>query len=390
MLLNGLGELLAEEVPKAKRFVDLFTGSGSVASHVAQSNDLPVLAFDLQRYGMVLAAAVLRRKHRLVWAHTWAAWYKRAKQLAHQSDFRLRTHLTQDEVKRARLWCQNLADAPMTKAYGGHYFSPRQTVWLDAFLKTLPARDPARIVARAALVNAASTCAAAPGHTAQPFQPTRTAKKFLEEAWRRDIVRNTKKAFRTIAELKSKTRGKARVLDANIAAASLKAGDLVFVDPPYSGVHYSRFYHVLESIARGYCGEVTGVGRYPAGAERPRSRFSVGSEAQTAMNELLRLIANRRARAIVTFPDHKCSNGLSGKIVGELAEKHFTINHSRVKSRFSTMGGTGDASRDQTQASRTARQEAKELILVLTPKPRPRKKRKSAAVRARNISKRSK
>jgi len=189
MLQNGLGELLAVEVPKAKRFIDLFTGSGSVASHVAQLNDLPVLAFDLQRYAMVLAASVLRREHRLDWRRIWNNWQVRAKRFAGRYDFRLKTNLTRKEVQRARQWCESQTKAPLTMAYGGHYFSPCQAIWLDAFLESLPKRDPARIVARAALIQAASSCAAAPGHTAQPFQPTRTAKKYLDEAWRRDFVR---------------------------------------------------------------------------------------------------------------------------------------------------------------------------------------------------------
>ncbi|MCB9133375.1 MAG: DNA adenine methylase [Anaerolineales bacterium] len=32
-------------------------------------------------------------------------------------------------------------------------------------------------------------------------------------------------------------------------AATLNNNDLVFVDPPYSSVQYSRFYHVLETVA---------------------------------------------------------------------------------------------------------------------------------------------
>ncbi len=36
MLLNGLGELLTEESKDAKRFIDLFSGSGAVATFVAK------------------------------------------------------------------------------------------------------------------------------------------------------------------------------------------------------------------------------------------------------------------------------------------------------------------------------------------------------------------
>jgi adenine-specific DNA-methyltransferase len=57
--------------------------------------------------------------------------------------------------------------------------------------------------------------------------------------------------------------GTVKVADANQAARGLQESDLVFIDPPYSGVQYSRFYHVLETIADGGRGPVTEVGRYP-------------------------------------------------------------------------------------------------------------------------------
>ena len=58
------------------------------------------------------------------------------------------------------------------------------------------------------------------------------------------------------------------------------------------------------------------------------------------MDELLALIAERGARAILTFPDHDCSNGLSGDIIRELSAEHFRVRVKPVESKFSTMGGT--------------------------------------------------
>jgi hypothetical protein len=257
---------------------------------------------------------------------------------------------------------------PITKAYGGYYFSPKQAVWIDSLLGSLPERNPARRVALAALIQAASACAAAPGHTAQPFQPTRTAKRFLAEAWERDILTRTENALVVLAAQCAKQRGDATVKDANKAAEQLQEGDVAFIDPPYSGVHYSRFYHVLETIARAVPVEVTGKGRYPAPKDRPWSRYSVQAEAAKAFDELLTTIAKRGARAIVTFPEHRCSNGLSGHSVRTIAEKHFRIadQSTSVISRFSTLGGTSGAKK--LEGGRAARQHAKVLMLVLEPR----------------------
>jgi adenine-specific DNA-methyltransferase len=206
---------------------------------------------------------------------------------------------------------------------------------------------------------------AAPGHTAQPFQPTRTAIRFLQESWNKNIVSKTRSAFESLASQFAQHCGQALVADANLAALQLQKGDLAFIDPPYSGVHYSRFYHVLETIADGDCGEVTGIGRYPAPTKRPRSKYSVSSESTEALRDLLENVSTRGARAILTFPDHECSNGLSGDVVRQIAEHYFSIQEERVDSQFSTLGGTGNSGPD---VGRAARKQAKELMLILNPK----------------------
>jgi adenine-specific DNA methylase len=141
---------------------------------------------------------------------------------------------------------------------------------------------------------------------------------------------------------------------------------LVFLDPPYSGVHYSRFYHVLETIARGTCGPVHGTGRYPPAAERPRSSYSVVSEAPAAIEDLLKGIAERQAKAILTFPQRACSNGLSGPDVRAIAQKYFQVKSTFKRSRFSTLGGTQDE--NGNGYGRCARQKTHELIFSLTPR----------------------
>jgi len=367
MLKNGLGELLKSEMGSASRFLDLFSGSGAVATHVAQNFEVPVHAYDLQQYSTVLARAVVTRRKPIVVDKVWAAWLERAKERARTIRPRTVHKVTRRDVVRLRKWCERQKKWPITRSYGGHYFSAHQAVMIDALRATLPRRTPARIVALAALIQAASRCAAAPGHTAQPFQPTRTAKRFLAEAWKRDVVGYTKVALFELAKASARRKGKAEVKDANAVARVLRSGDLVFLDPPYSGVHYSRFYHVLETIARGKVGRVSGVGRYPSPTARPRSRYSAKGTAHEAIDDLLRDIAESGAKAILTFPNHECSNGLSGRSVSQKARKYFSVERKVVESRFSTLGGTKHGGEDD--GGRAARHNAKELVLLLAPRP---------------------
>ncbi len=365
MLQNGLGHVLDDCVPSADRFVDLFAGSGAVAAFVARKFPIIVLATDLQLYSVALSEAVIGRRRALDAEKIWTKWKAQAIDSVSSVQIPNSSKLTRAVVEACRQWSSRQRGT-VTKAYGGHYFSPTQVVCLDALRSTLPI-GPAGAAGLAALIRAASKAVASPGHTAQPFQPTRTAKAFLQEAWSRPIPTLVEQSLREVCADHAMRVGKARLSDANRAAKRLREGDLVFIDPPYSGVHYSRFYHVLETIAQGTCGDVTGVGRYPASELRPRSRYSVKSEAAPALNQLLESISKRRATAILTFPDHYCSNGLSGPLVMEIAAKHFQVDERSVLSTFSTLGGPRDPSEID---GRAARKEAKELILVLRPKSR--------------------
>jgi adenine-specific DNA-methyltransferase len=359
MLRNGLGDLLAREVRGSARFFDLFTGSAAVATHVAVKYRIPVSAYDLQTFSTVLANAVVGRETKIDAETLWTKWYARARELRRSIRPPSANALNRAIVKQHRLWSSERTWL-VTRAYGGHYFSANQATWLDALRQTLPEREPGRTVALAALVCAASQCAAAPGHTAQPFQPTRTAKPFLVDAWGKSIAEYCQNALSSISEQHAKVRGCAQVADANEAVNSIAEGDLIFVDPPYSGVHYSRFYHVLETLARGECSDVSGAGRYPAPNERPRSKYSLPSESLAALDELFRAIASRGGQAIVTFPQRKCSNGLSGQAVVDAADNHFKIERHWVASKFSTLGGNNN--------ERDARRSTRELILVLRPR----------------------
>jgi adenine-specific DNA methylase len=369
MLTNGLGKAIDQEIADADRFIDLFLGTGEVASFVARKYPISVFGVDLQAYSVFLTEAVVARNCQLQWLDICERWIARARVSVERRvpPVLIATdRLTRRIVSKMRTWSEKQEFLPITKAYGGHYFSPYQSVWIDALRATLPKDEPSKTVAIAALIRASSQCVASPGHTAQPFQPTRTAVRFLKEAWIRDPVSRVVSLFGGISNQFALKTGAARIADAGEIAANLSPGDLAFLDPPYSGVQYSRFYHVLESIARGRCGEVEGIGRYPAPKRRPTSNFSLTTESEAALNQLLFLVSTSGAKAILTFPDHECSNGLSGELVRQIAKAHFRVKESRIKSKFSTLGGRGKGS--NKVARRKARHDADELLLILHPR----------------------
>jgi hypothetical protein len=363
MLTNGFGHTIVEEAKHADRVVDLFSGSAVVAWFAAEATSRPVHAFDLQEYSAVLARAVIGRTRRVEVEKLHKRWLQPIREALNRSPLREEPRqraLSAKAVREARRRCaDDRGSGTIWRAYGGHYFAPNQALALDLALSLLPDREPHRSVCRAAVIAAAAYCAAAPGHTAQPFQPTKRALGFIEDSWRRDPLRRMESWLEDVAERHARQRGEAAVADALVQARQLGPGDLAIVDPPYSAVQYSRFYHVLEAVADGRDVEVEGVGRYPPRESRPSSRFSLRMESEAALIELLDSLAEASCRVLLTFPAGSTSNGLSGARLTALAKERFDVSVKTILGRFSTMGGNNE--------SRASRHASAELILTLRP-----------------------
>ena len=367
LLNQGLGSLLLKEAANGSRFVDLFSGTGRVAWYVSESVDVPVLAADLQHYAVVLAGAVIERDYVIDEVQVSEEWLEPVEDVLkirwYEDPMKVATRkggITRDVVLEARALCTTEPGGPIWTSYGGHYFSPSQAITFDLLLEQLPQGDELFIrFCKALLVIAASQCAAAPGHTAQPFQPTEGALRHIAVSWERDPVAIIKGLLPSLARRHGRQKGRAIVANANAMAEELTKGDVVFVDPPYSSVHYSRFYHVLETMARGSCGPVSGVGRYPPTSERPKSAYSIKSQALRAMLDLLERLAINRCCVILTFPSGRASNGMKGQELVEYARQWFDVTERVVTSRFSTLGGNG--------LNRRSHRSVGELVALMRP-----------------------
>ena len=222
MLLNGLGTLLKNEMPQHDRVVDLFCGAGSVSWFAATEGDRPVLSVDLQKYATTLAGAVTLRTNEVEPEQLIRYWIKVAKGKAIEHPL-WKPALAIDEgglntatwCKRARAFCDEVRGEKaglVLRSYGGYYFCPTQAILFDCFLEHLPRN--ARGIGLAATIITASQCAASPGHTAQPFRPTRTAGPFLREAWQRDPAMYAERAVRFLCTMYERKKGETIVGDA--------------------------------------------------------------------------------------------------------------------------------------------------------------------------------
>lgn len=370
MLKNGLGDLLQNEVYCCDRFIDLFCGGASVSWFAATELKKKVLSVDLQKYATVLSGAIVNRDFPLLYNEIYEEWIQKAIKVRE-------TYLSWDEAKyiddnnyESEKWSkeskklskkyetsddQNL----IMRCYGGYYFSPTQAITIDALINTIPSESNKKNICLASVIIAASRCAASPGHTAQPFKSTGNAGKYLHESWSKNPIDIVSKSIKEISPKYALHAGKSIIADANEITKKLLPSDLVFIDPPYSSVHYSRFYHVLETIARGKAGVISGIGRYPPPEERPKSHYSMKSKSKSAIEMLFKSISEKGSKCVVTFPKDNCSNGLSGDEVENYASKYFNVEKRVIKSVFSTLGGN--------KVHRAPRQLSNELILVLKP-----------------------
>ena len=366
LLANGLGQLILEESRHADRIVDLFCGGSSVAWFAAENTMRPVLATDLQQYAVVLARSVVSRTKAVDPVETAKYWFDAVLNARENSEHWRSARVLEGShtsvaryVEASRSLCSSTTGSgPIWRSYGGYYFSPAQAATIDAMLHALPEKEPVRTICLAATISSGSHCAASPGHTAQPFQPTRGASRYIAEAWVKDPLELARKALGQICALRANIAGDAVVGEAVSIASTLSSSDLAIVDPPYSGVQYSRFYHVLETIASGVEESVTGRGRYPPLTTRPQSAFSNRGQSKEALVNLLEHLSQARTTVVLTFPAGESSNGLSGDIVAEVADRLFDVQQRRVISgRFSTLGGNN--------SNRAARSKSEELVLVM-------------------------
>jgi adenine-specific DNA methylase len=380
-MLPVLGDIISFHSKNSERIADPFCGSAAVSWFLAETTDKEIISGDIQSYAVARARAVIERTEVINPDSMLSYWFARAKMVVDSVANHFPNHLKSIEpdltdpalikrvVSQSRKFCKDVLPVvfqdfdggwPISKSYGGYYYSPAQALVFDALRQTLPSDSAKRKIALAALVEAASKAAASPGHTAQPFQPTETSAKYIIEAWLRDPWTLVKSSVTDIAGRSANTKGQGIVGDFTKTISRLQAGDLVFADPPYSGVHYSRFYHVLETITRGTEFEPEGRGRYPAIEDRPSSAFSKKSEAYAAASKLLESCAEKHLRLVLTFPTEGASNGLNASDFIEMGNPLFSeIQVDEVRTDFSTLGGN--------KKHRAARKECGESIISFLP-----------------------
>lgn len=116
--------------------------------------------------------------------------------------------------------------------------------------------------------------------------------------------------------------------------------DLIYADPPYSFVHYSRFYHAVESLVKYDYDIPKYKGRYRC--DRHQSPFCQKQNVEQAFNYLFEKAADKKCQVLLSYSD---TGMISLEKIQLLIEKHgFKFQNQEIVYNHSTMGRKGHKS----------------------------------------------
>ena len=223
----------------------------------------------------------------------------------------------------ARLDLAESVDSVVSRYFGGLYFGIEQGIQLDVLARraSLVGRAEADTV-MSAVLSTASACVGTIGKQfAQPLRPRDKCGAPKLGLWKR-IDRDRSLDLRATFEqsLTLLSHRPAAQLDSLAVRSDYREfldaweGNLavVYADPPYTRDHYSRYYHVLETIAlrdqpmlsRTNLNGRGSVSRGVYREDRHQSPFSIRTQAPGAFRELMHLTKRRGASLLLSYSPH--------------------------------------------------------------------------------------
>ncbi len=365
---------------------DLFSGSGTVSKYFSEYRD--IVAVDIQNYSGVLCEAMMGRLNYVFDINAMMCEIKqssvRRKQLSIFGELleyedtcmeKARNHEISDLyeiiekgsiyifIKEGRNDCSEklnkvlanlkknisygsdneLLDSIITRYYGGLYFSYQQALDMDSIEHfVFKLEGLVMIKSLAALLSTASEIVNTVGKQfAQPLKVSdgkgkykvSLAKKILEDRSMKvfDVYEKWLKFYLSVGEDSHKH----FVICDDYLSALDKLKDtnvsVIYADPPYTRYHYSRYYHVLETICLRDNPKVTttfpngfgGISRAIYRAGRHQSPFCIKSQAEEAFDRMFRKVKELGVPLVLSYSPFDASQAVTPRLqtVNQLIEK---------------------------------------------------------------------
>jgi len=300
---------------------DLFSGSCSLAGAIG--HQVPVHSNDIQIYSSILAETYLNSRaykemptglDLVGAAQTIVA--RNAKALGLKIDYSEADTLTAFNYLEKQQ--QQLIEREFrrewhlfVKYYSGTWWSAEQCLWIDAIrqvAETLRSK-PCYSLVVSCLMHAMAYASQGTGHYAQ-YRDAKTASSM------KDILIYRRRSLKDYFVRKYETVAKGLswdvpVLPHKLTTADFKVcldmfeGGTVYADPPYCFVHYSRFYHAIETLVRydypviQEKGGVIVKGRYRD--DRHQSPFSIRSQVKQAFLDLFVGVNKSKSNLVLSY-----------------------------------------------------------------------------------------
>jgi adenine-specific DNA-methyltransferase len=378
-ILDFVVETIEEVDPSgSKRLYDVFSGSGVVGG--AFRNLRPVTSNDIQEYSNVLSKIYLQN---YLWEDfpnevvenfvTDVEEYKsiieedlcEIPRVDYQKAVNFEETVRVEEIHKALINNEfGEYDHLFIQRFSGTYWSLQQCIEIDAIssvIRNEKYKDSSfYFLVKGALMFSMAYCSQSTGHYAQY--------RILTEENIDDIYIYRRKSILTLfinklASLREFYNGdnnspfkhEMTNLDFIDSIKKSKKKSIIYADPPYQFVHYSRFYHALETLVRYDYPEVKYKGRYRI--DRHQSPFCIKTKVKDAFAVMFKEVIRKKSILVLSYSD----NGMISKEdLLELAENLSDNYYTEIKELdyiHSTMGRQRDKNRS-----------VKEILIIYTPK----------------------
>lgn len=368
-ILEFIGQGLAEVQAAGRPIIDLFAGACSISGGFGHIS--PILSNDIQTYSAVIASTYLRRAEKigqfdiveLAQPIVKRALASLPSGLAYPSSTASLEEFNKVERRNRKLINKdfNTSHHLFTRVYSGTWWSAEQCVWIDAIREVLDTLKSENKIAKSdfdfgltCLLSAMAYTSQGTGHYAQ-YRDANTNKGML------DILKYRHASVPIIFRRKFKP-----LLDWNLSnvvnnlnitlatdyVECLRSvrNSVVYADPPYAFVHYSRFYHAMETLVKYDYPQIQHIdgkivkGRYRV--ERHQSPFCIKTKVKGAFADLFDGVKHSNSDLVLSYSN---TGMIDIDALIDLAKTHlgsnYEVSNLVLDHTHMTMGRSKDRSR---------------------------------------------
>lgn len=371
-ILSFITNAIRKITPDDKWVCDLFSGSCSVSA--ALRREYNFLSNDIQEYSKILACTYFSdlsnydakdlKEEIIIDAQRHV--FKFMQKFENYFYNYYSIHKIED-YQKIELLQRNLLQAEFdmdyhlfSKYYSGTYWSFEQCVWIDSLRKAAENYTNSQIYYAiiSSIMHCMSYTTQSTGHFAQYRDGNSESsveniityrQKKVPEIFANKFIELITSLDNSLLKLKTTTLSYEKCLD------YVPIGSTIYADPPYAPVHYSRFYHALETLVKYDYPNIEHKGRYRS--DRHQSPFSQKGNALNAFEILFEKIISKKCQMVLSYSN--CGVVKISELIDlchyYFEKEHYKLSIQRLNHKHSTMGRFDDGDRDVIEYLITAK-----------------------------------